>query len=171
MRPSPLRRLDTVARQLIPFALTVALVMCNVIPLRVPGLEAVAPSLSLISVFYWSLYRPDLMPAAAVFVIGLLEDTFTGATIGVSAAVFVLVHAAVDAQRRFFLGKPFAIVWIGFTLIAFAAFALSWVLTSMVFAVLIDVPALIARTLVTVGCFPAVAWVLLRCHLSMLRSM
>ncbi len=170
MRPSLLRRLDTFARQVTPFALTVVLVLCNVVPLRIPGLEAVAPSLPLISVFYWSLYRPDLMPAAAVFAIGLLQDTVSGAIIGISAAIFILVHAAVCAQRRFFLGKPFVIVWLGFALIAVAAFCLGWMLTSMIVATLIEVPALLARTAVTIGCFPAVAWLLLRCQVALLRS-
>lgn len=171
MRPSLLRRLDTLARQLVPFALTVGLALCNVVPLRIPGLEAISPWLALISVFYWSLYRPDLMPALAAFTVGILDDTFSGTTIGVSAAVFVLAHAAVNAQRRFFLGKPFAIVWLGFALIAFGAFALSWLLTSMFVGTMIDVPAVIARSMITIGCFPAIAWLLLRCHMALLRSM
>lgn len=171
MTPSLFRRLDALARQLSPFALTLGFVLFNVIPLRLPGMDGVAPSLPLISVFYWSLYRPDLMPAAAVFLIGLLEDTLTGGALGVFAGTFVSVHAAVHAQRRFFLGKPFAIVWLGFALIACGAFALAWLVTSAFFGVIIDAAAVVTRSAITIGCFPAVAWLLLRCHRSLLRSL
>ncbi len=40
----------------------------------------------------------------------------------------------------------------------------------MIVATLIEVPALLARTAVTIGCFPAVAWLLLRCQVALLRS-
>jgi rod shape-determining protein MreD len=170
MRPTLLRRLDAIARQLGPFALTLAFVLGSAVPLPIPGSEAVAPWLALMCVFYWSLYRPDLMPAVAVFAIGIFEDALTGMTIGISAAVFVLVHATVNAQRRFFLNKPFAIVWLGFALIAFGAFAAAWLLNCIFFGMLIDVPAVLARAVVTIGCFPVIAWLLLRCHLSLLGS-
>jgi rod shape-determining protein MreD len=170
MRVTLLHRMDTLARQLAPAALTVGFVFCTAVPLRVPGLDVVAPALPLISVFYWSLYRPDLMPPLAAFAVGLFEDILSGTTIGVSAATFVLVHAAVHAQRRFFLGKTFLIVWLGFALIAVSAFALQWLVTSLVYGMLIESAALLTRVLITIGCYPAVAWLLLKCHVSLLRT-
>ena len=77
-----------------------------------------APALPLIAVFYWTLYRPDLMPPVAAFVIGLLQDILGGLPLGVSACVLVGVHAAVNTQRRFFIGKSFAVVWLGFALVS-----------------------------------------------------
>lgn len=79
MKPTAWRRLDLFARELMPFALTLGLILVGAIPFYVPGLQSVAPSLPFIAVFYWTLHRPDLMPAAAAFLIGLFQDVLSGA--------------------------------------------------------------------------------------------
>ena len=72
-------RLDHVARSLFPFTLTLLLVMVGMVPLRVPDLSPIVPSLGLIAVYYWAIYRPDLLPAWAVFVIGLIKICWAAA--------------------------------------------------------------------------------------------
>jgi rod shape-determining protein MreD len=121
MKPSAWRRLDLLARELTPFALTLGLIIVGAIPFYVPGLQSVAPSLPFIAVFYWTLHRPDLMPPAAAFVIGLFQDILSGGPIGTGAAVFVVLHAAVRSQRTFFHGKSFTILWLGFAVAAVGA--------------------------------------------------
>lgn len=170
MRPTFWSKLDSWARQLTPFGLTVLLLLVGVVPLHVPGFGAVAPVLPLIAVFYWALYRPQLMPAAAVFVIGFLQDALTGTPIGVSAGVFVIVHGIVNTQRRFFFGKSFAIVWLGFALVSTGAFVATWVLVSAFYGVLIQPQALFFQALLTLGCFPLLSWALLRWQLAFLRA-
>ena len=170
MSPTFWSKLDAWARQLTPFGLTMLLLLIGVVPLHVPGFGAVAPVLPLIAVFHWALYRPQLMPAVAVFAIGLLQDAFTGTPIGVSAAVFVLVHGVVNTQRRFFFGKSFAIAWLGFALVSSAAFVLTWVLVSAFYGVLIQPQALFFQALLTLGCFPLLAWALLRWQMAFLRA-
>lgn len=170
MRPTPLRRLDTLARQMVPFASSLAIVVCGTVPFHVSAIAIVSTSLSLIAVFYWSLYRPDLMPAVAAFGIGLFQDTLMALPLGVSALVLVAVHAIVVTQRRFFLGKPFAIVWLGFALIAFAAISLSWMVISAYYGTLIAWPKIVLQMLMVVGWFPLLVWLLSRCQLSLLRQ-
>ena len=70
MTPLLWRRLDTLARRLLPCASTLAMSIVGVVPLHIPASAPAALSMSLIAVFYWSLYRPDLMPAWAAFVLG-----------------------------------------------------------------------------------------------------
>ena len=123
MKPSLGVRLDTLARQLTPFGLTLFLVVFNVVPLHIPGYDQIAPLLPMIAVYHWALYRSELMPAYAVFIIGLLQDSLTGAPIGINAVVFLIVHRAAQSQRRFLTGKSFAMVWLVFALIAAGAMA------------------------------------------------
>lgn len=170
MRSTFWSKLDAGARQLTPFGLTVLLLLIGVIPLHVPGFGSVAPVLPLIAVFHWALYRPQLMPAVAVFVIGLLQDALTGTPIGVSAAVFVVVHGVVNTQRRFFFGKSFAIVWLGFGLVSAGAFVATWVLVSTFYGVLIQPLALFFQALLTLGFFPLLSWALLRWQMTFLRA-
>ena len=63
------QRLDTIARRMLPVALTVILAMAAAVPLHAPGFSAVAPAVTLISVYYWTIFRPDLLPAPAVFAV------------------------------------------------------------------------------------------------------
>ena len=170
MRASLWQRLDLTARQITPFGLTFLLVLIGVLPWRVPGLDAVAPVLPLIAVFHWALYRPDLMPGVAVFLIGLVHDVLTGAPMGIHSAVFVLVSMAVQSQQRFFAGKPFPIVWLGFGLVSVAAAVLAWVLASVFHGTLVPVRPTALQYLMTLGCFPPVAWALLRWQQVFLRQ-
>ena len=116
--------MDLLARQLTPSMLTLILVVIGVVPLRILEFSTVMPLLPLMAVYHWAVFRPRLLPAYAVFLIGILQDILTGAPIGVNALVFLLVYGAVLSQKRFFTGKSFLILWLGFSLIAAAASAL-----------------------------------------------
>jgi rod shape-determining protein MreD len=169
MKPSAWANLDTLARQLFPFVMTLGFVFLGTIPLRVPGQQVLAPSLSLIALFYWTLHRPDLMPAAAAFVLGFFHDVLSGAPLGTGAAVYLAVHAAVSWQRHFFHGKSFGILWLGFSVVVGFAVLLSWVLAALLAGSIVDARAAGLQAMATIGCFPMTVWVLWRWHLNVLR--
>ena len=62
MNPSLMSQLDEFARGLVPLGITFTLVLFETMPLPFPGSATVAPALSLIALYYWAVYRPDLMP-------------------------------------------------------------------------------------------------------------
>lgn len=169
MKPGLWRRLDALSRDLTPVALTLVLLLISALPLGAPVINLLMPSLPLIAVFYWVLYRPDLMPAGAAFGIGLLDDGLGGTPIGVGALVLTLVHAAVTAQRRFFAGKSFGIVWLGFAVVAALAFFLSWLLVCAYHGTRVNGTGAVLQAVVTIGCLPLVWRLLVRCHLAVLR--
>ena len=76
------QRLDLVARMFTPSLIAVALVIVSVLPLHIPSYSPVIPSLALMAVYYWVLHRPDLLPAIAVFLVGILHDILTGGPLG-----------------------------------------------------------------------------------------
>ena len=78
MRTAAWQNLDIAARKLTPFLFTLALVIINLIPLHLPGYAAISPNMVLMAVYYWALHRPSLMPAIAVFIIGLSQDFLSG---------------------------------------------------------------------------------------------
>jgi len=84
-------RLDCTARGLAPFALTVLLIVFGMVPLGVPDFAPVMPALGVIAVFFWLVYRPDLMPAWAVFLVGLIQDLLGGGALGVGVFVLLVV--------------------------------------------------------------------------------
>ncbi len=170
MKPSIWLRLDHWARRLTPFGFSLLLVVLNVIPLHIPGFARVAPILALIAVYHWAIYRPDLMPAYAVFIIGFLHDLLSGVPMGVHALVFLSVYGVVIWQRRFLAGKSFMITWLGFAIVGTGAAAQSWALISAYSGALVDPRALVHQYALTFGFFPILAWVFLRWQQAFLKA-
>ncbi len=162
MRPSFWQRLDRFARDLTPFALTFMLLVINAVPVQIPGFAQVAPLLPLIGIYFWAVYRPDLMPAAAVFLIGILHDFLSGLPVGVSALTFLLVYGVGMAQRAFFFGKSFIIVWIGFMLVGAGAVTFEWLVLSVVNGNLIEARSAFYQYGLTAALFPILAWLFTR---------
>lgn len=162
MKPSFWFRLDLWARRLTPVGLTLLLLIVNIIPFQVPGFARVVPLFALIAVHHWATYQPELMPAYAVFAIGVLQDMLSGVPLGLNTLVFLAVYGAVVWQRRFFVGKSFAITWLGFAVVGAGAMVASWILMSAFHLTLVDPRALLYQYLLTLGFFPLLAWGFLR---------
>ncbi|MEQ8196300.1 MAG: rod shape-determining protein MreD [Rhodospirillales bacterium] len=162
MKTTLWQRLDLWARYLTPFGLTLAFVILSVVPMHVPGFARVAPLLALIAVYHWTVFYPSLLPAYAVFVIGVLQDCLAGTAFGVNAMVLLVAYGIVMSQRRFLVGKSFFIVWLGFAVIAALAMLAGWMMVSVVSVTFVDGQALVFQYLVTLGLYPVICWFFLR---------
>lgn len=163
-RTTPWTRLDNFARSLAPGVITLLLILLSVMPTKIPGWSHIAPPLMLMSVYYWAIYRPDLLPAAAVFVLGLLEDVLTGAPIGVHAFTMLTAYGLVVSQRRFFHGKSFGVVWWGFMLVAAGVMTLEWLLMSALRGGPIDPQPALFALMLTAVVYPAAAALFIATH-------
>ncbi len=163
-------QLDRSARRLFPFALTILLVTLSVLPLPVPGYALVVPSFGLMSVYYWAIHRPDLMPAPAVFAIGLLEDILTGTPIGLGALTLLVVYGAMRNQRRPFFGKPFPVMWFGFLIVAPAATFGRWLLASALEGQIVPLEAPLIQLLLMLAIYPWLTWLLAAAQRAFLRT-
>jgi rod shape-determining protein MreD len=131
VRPALVHRLDVWARHLAPVASTWLMLIIGVVPLPIPHFLPLDPGLAIISVYYWAIHRPGLLPAAAVFLIGLFGDLLGMAPLGVGTLMLLLVFGIASSQRRVFFGQPFLVVWGGFMMVAAGAMALGWILSSV----------------------------------------
>jgi len=164
------QKLDNLARSFTPFGLSLILVVLSVLPTHIPGYMQIAPVLALISVYHWAIYRPNLLPIFAVFILGLLQDLLLGTPVGLYVLVFLTVYGIVLSQRRFFVGKSFTIYWFGFAAISMLASIESYFLGSIWNVILLDFNAATFQYLILLGIFPAVAWVFLRWQQAFLQQ-
>lgn len=149
-------------RSAIPSLISVLLILIAVLPYGLPKSSLAAPVLALISVYYWSLFRPELMPAGAAFMLGLFVDILSGGPPGLNALVLILVHWAASGQRRALAGKSFAVGWLGYLLIAGGAAIVNWFVASVFHATVIEsVPLLLSHAIGTAA-YPLVAIFLAR---------
>ena len=106
---------DRSVRGAIPVTVTVMLVFAASLPWRLPAFVEVTPAFAVMAVFYWTIYRPERFPYAATFGIGVLQDLLAATPLGMTALVLLIVQGVVASQRTFFRGKPFLVVWWGFS--------------------------------------------------------
>ena len=157
-------------RHLVPFGITLILLLLTAVPTRLPDFASIAPMLPLMGVYYWAIYRPDLLPAWSAFLIGLLYDIIAGTPLGVNALVLLLVQDTAASQRRFFLAKSFLVSWWAFALLAGGATGLSWLLITLLSARAIAPSPVFFQYLMTLGLFPVLTWALARTQLALLRD-
>lgn len=170
MKPSIWVQMDTLVRHLVPVTVTLLLLLLTALPTHMPGLASIAPILPLMGVYYWAIYRPDLLPAWVAFLIGLLYDIVSGTPLGVNALVLLLVQGVAAAQRRFFLGKSFLVAWWAFGLLAAGAMGMAWLLVSLLGGRAVDPAPVIFEYLLTMGLFPLLTWLLARTQMAFLKD-
>lgn len=119
-------------RLLIPYIFIAVFFLLDLVPVHIAPFGEIRPCLSIMSVFYWSIYRPTLIPNWLVFLLGLMQDLISGLPLGINAFVFLLLYWVISDQRRVFVGQPFATVMIGFGLALVLSNCMRWLLFSLV---------------------------------------
>lgn len=147
-------------RAALPFLVTMLCGILAGLPVRLPLPVPLSPDLPLMAVFYWTIYRPDLMPPSVILAAGLLLDLLAGGPVGITSLAFLLVSGVLMTQRRVFLSKPFAVTWWGFALIATLVAAIRWAMAALIAGRSVPLAEPTGQLLATVALFPLVAWVL-----------
>ena len=149
----------------VPFLMTLLFVLISVVPLNLPGFAVVTPSFTLMAVFHWSVYRPDLMPLSAVFAVGLLVDLLNGTPyIGLSSLSLLLVRTAVLSQRRYFVNRTFPVLWLGFLAVTAGNFAFLWAVVSLLHGGMLGLRPFVFQAVLTVACYPVGSYILAWAH-------
>ncbi|MDE1148441.1 MAG: rod shape-determining protein MreD [Azospirillaceae bacterium] len=164
------QRLDQAGRHLVPFCATVASMLLGMTPLQLPDYSFVAPPLTLMSIYYWAIYRPDLLRPLLVFGIGVLQDLLGGSPLGMSALVFILAYWLVLTQRRYFLGNSFLFLWFGFALVAVGAGVVQWLAYSLMTVHLVGAMSAAAQAGLAIVVFPIPAWCFSKLHRGLLSG-
>ncbi|MFD2204040.1 rod shape-determining protein MreD [Kiloniella antarctica] len=170
MNPTFWQRIDGLARSACPFTITLLLTIFFLIPLHIPNLSEVVPSVLLISVFYWTLYRPDLMPIWAVFGLAFIHDLLAGTLLGVGPFILLLFCLALNGQRKFLAQAPFAVLWISFFILSSLAFTVQWIMIYLLETGTPDFRPVLFQNLTTVAVYPAFSWVFALIQRSLLKG-
>ena len=94
MKPIFWSQINFFVRKLIPFAITLFLILLIVSPIYFSGHQIFLTMLPLMGIFHWSVYKPELLPGYSVFILGLAQDMLQGISVGVNAVVFLLVYGS-----------------------------------------------------------------------------
>lgn len=163
-------RLDLFARQMIPFGITVALILLGMVPLHLPEASQAMPWLALMAIFHWGMYRPELMPLSGVFILGVLQDALLGTPLGLHSIVYLGVFGVVTFQHGFFYDKSFAVIWLVFAFVSGAAMFLSLMLLSFYNMSFVAPGTAFFQYFLTISLFPVASWLLTKLHRLVLES-
>ena len=107
---------EDTARDQIPLITMIVLMLMSVSPIYLPHYGGIAINLSLIGLFYWSVYKPELTHPFAAFLVGLFYDFLAGAPTGMFALIFVVSRGLLGIYSRRLVTTNFLILWLGFFL-------------------------------------------------------
>lgn len=152
------RRLMASLTLLVPPLIGLICVVIGVAPSGVAGLGVAGPALTLMLVYFWTIFQPHLLPPPAVFIIGFVQDVLTGAPIGLGTLVLLAVQQFVLRERRVFTARTFVIAWFGFAVVALIATIAMWTLVVLYQWRLIDPGPFASQLLLSVLLYPAASW-------------
>jgi rod shape-determining protein MreD len=144
----------------LPIATTILAALLSIEPLHLDGYAALTPAFTLMATYHWTIYRPNLLPAPWLFLIGTIQDLLSGGLPGETAVTLLLARAIVLPQRHYFVDRPFPFIWAGFTLLTGGAMLFSWALHSLLAAELLDLRGSVLRAVLTISVFPIASFLL-----------
>jgi rod shape-determining protein MreD len=112
------------------------------------------PSLPLVAIFLWTMYRPDLLPPLAVLVLGMIMDLLVNGPMGVSALSFLTAYSIVGSQRLYWLTLPRGGVLVGFIMVMLSCGAVSWLATSFAYGRVVSPVPVLLEGMMSVIAFP-----------------
>jgi rod shape-determining protein MreD len=146
----------------LPIVTTILAALLSIEPLHLDRYAALTPAFTLMATYHWTIYRPDLLPALWLFLIGMIQDLLSGGLPGVTAVTLLLARAIVLPRRHHFVDRPFPFVWAGFTLLTGGAMLFSWTLHSLFDGELLDLRGPVLRAVLTISVFPIASFLLAR---------
>lgn len=129
-------------------------------PVSLFGGTVPPPLFALMPIYYWCLVRPDLMPAGAVFAIGLAEDLLSAGPPGVWAMSFLVCYAIIERQRDIFAGLAGAGAILGFGAVMFIASGVAYVIVSVLSSRMVPFGSLVLEIAVSVLFYLPALWVM-----------
>lgn len=144
----------------LPIVTTVLAALLSIEPLHLDGYAALTPAFTLMATYHWTIYRPDLLPALWLFLIGTIQDLLSGGLPGVTAVTLLLARAIVLPRRPYLVDRPFPFIWGGFTLLTGGAMLFSWTLHSLLDGELLDLRGPVLRAVLTISVFPIASFLL-----------
>lgn len=150
-------RAELYARLCVPYIFMALLLIVGLISVPYPlALLFDAPFL-LIILFYWSVFRPTLVPPLLVFFAGLGHDLLAGLPLpGLSAVLLLLLRIGLVDQRRYLTGQGFMLVWLAYTGASFLYLLTQWAAFSLIHLQALPIHEFVTAYIVGIMVFPFV---------------
>lgn len=155
-----LLKLQKLCLNFIPTFTALLSLFINIIPYKISNASILMPDFFYMVIYYWTVYRPQLLPCAAILFLSLLKDIIEYNTLGISSLSALFFQLIILSQRKFLFNRAFIVVWLGF------AFCLAIILVLQVILQNSAWTIFVSRWLISVFAYVSLHWVLSRIKLS-----
>ena len=160
MNISPNKEASVGINAVIPFLTILMLIFLMVLPYNLPLISDIMPFLTLIGVYYWSVFKPEFLPIWVVFILGVLQDILMGSPLGLMPLLLIVVQQFIFFQGRQFLERDFIFNWFVFVMLVIGFGIMSWGISSVYFRALLDYWDVLGQILMTIAFYPVITWLL-----------
>ncbi len=147
-------RVTGLGEAVVPFLVCIFSVILTMLPYGLSSSLVVAPSFAFIAIFYWTLFRPNLMHPILVFVVGLYQDLLSMGPLGLWATTYLVLYGYFLFRRQYFAGRSFASLWFSFGIGVLLLTFVSWAISSIFFTQLVSPRPAIIQGLFTFFLYP-----------------
>lgn len=158
------QKFEPALRTALPLLSVLAAIILDALPW--PWMSPVSPGvgLTLMTIYYWTLHRPDLFTPATLFVLGLVTDAAAGLPLGLNGMIWLGLYLAILKGRHMIADHPFLMLWAGFALAISGSAMCGWIILSLLQLTWIAPGMVVTHILLGVALFPLVALALIRLH-------
>lgn len=151
-------RLDILLRQILPtFCILFFMVVNRVINEGWGYWGEISPWVVLICVWYWAIFRPNLLPVWFVFIIGFIEDFYSFNTpYGTHSFILIISYGILVSQRRFIATQNFIVGWLMFAIFAALAMLLRWAIIGLFNWYLFPLYGVFTSLMLTISIYPLI---------------
>jgi rod shape-determining protein MreD len=122
----------------------------------------IQPTLFLIILYYWTLYRSDLIAVEQLILISLIQDGIYAYPLGFSALRLLINYGLLLTQKRILSQQRFLWVWGGFGLFALMDCLICATLFSCIKHEWVGIIPLIPGVFMTISLYPSFVWAMNR---------
>ena len=141
-----------------PKMLAIFLMLLTVMPYKIISLPAFLPMIDVIFIYYWCLYKPQIVQNWFVFIIGILRDIISINPVGVSALTYLVIRQIIlykrNEQAKYKHLQLFSTIWKGFAVIALISILCKWVLLSILSGELFSLQIMILHLTLSILVYP-----------------
>ena len=145
---------------IIPFLTILFLIIMMVLPYQFKIIDNSMPFLSLIGVYYWSVFKKDLLSISAIFVLGIIQDIILGSPLGLTSLLLIIAQQFIFFQGRNFLERRFLFNFFIFILMIISFGFLSWGISSLYVSAFLGYWEVILQILLTIAFYPIIILIL-----------
>lgn len=130
--------------------------------IQISSATFISPDYALCVLYFWAIYRPDLIPLRLLLITGIMIDMLKGGMIGLTPLLWLIAYSCVLSQRRFLVRANFLTLWVVLGGLFLLIHSLEWGLILFLKKSWISPLPLGVDFLLTLGIYPFISFSLSR---------